>query len=64
MNQYEEAEQEQREFEEKYGYPIKYTGEACKSCGRVRVELWSSGKRICEKCHIDQTTMEHMPVRY
>ena len=28
-----------------------YTGDACPNCGRVRVEHWSCGKDICEKCH-------------
>lgn len=33
------------------GELIGYTGEACPNCGRVRVESWTCGKRICEKCH-------------
>lgn len=32
-------------------YPIKYIGETCTNCGRVRVEKWSNGDRICEKCN-------------
>jgi ribosomal protein L37AE/L43A len=32
-------------------YPIEYTGEDCPKCGRMRVELWSNGERICEKCN-------------
>lgn len=35
----------------KLGELIDYTGEACPNYGRVRVELWTCGKRICEKCH-------------
>ena len=35
----------------KLGELIDYTGEACPNCGRVRVEAWTCGKRICEKCH-------------
>ena len=33
------------------GELIDYTGEECPNCGRVRVEAWTCGKRICEKCH-------------
>lgn len=35
----------------KRGELIGYTGEPCPNCGRTRVEKWSCGKRICEKCH-------------
>ena len=35
----------------KLGNLIDYTGDACPNCGRVRVEAWTCGKRICEKCH-------------
>lgn len=35
----------------KLGECLDYTGEECPNCGRVRVEMWSCGKRICEKCH-------------
>lgn len=27
-----------------------YTGDTCPNCGRVRVLMTESGKRICEKC--------------
>ena len=64
MISYEEEEKEQKEFEEKYGHVLHYTSDRCKGCGRVRVELWSSGKKICEKCHINQDTLEYEPVRY
>lgn len=33
------------------GEYIGYTEEPCPNCGRMRVEKWSCGKRICEKCH-------------
>jgi hypothetical protein len=33
------------------GNLLGYTGEHCPNCGRVRVEEWSCGKRICEKCN-------------
>jgi hypothetical protein len=64
MNLYEDREKEQKEFEQKYGTPLKYMADNCVGCGRVRVELWSSGKRICEKCHLDQDTKEYIQVLY
>ena len=35
----------------KLGELIDYTGEPCPNCGRYRVQSWSCGKHICEKCH-------------
>lgn len=37
--------------EEFKDYPLKYTGEDCPNCGRLRVERWTNGNRICEKCN-------------
>lgn len=31
-------------------YPMYYVDMDCPECGRHRVELWSNGKLICEKC--------------
>ena len=33
------------------GECLGYTDDECPNCGRMRVELWGDGKRICEKCH-------------
>lgn len=33
-----------------WGYSIKYTGNRCPNCGRVRLELYENGKEVCEKC--------------
>ena len=33
------------------GEYLGYTGEPCPNCGRVRVEEYSGGKHICEKCN-------------
>lgn len=33
------------------GECLEYTDEECPNCGRMRVERWSSGKHICEKCY-------------
>jgi len=38
---------------------IGYISEPCKACSRVRVELYSDGRKICEKCHFDQNTEEY-----
>ena len=34
----------------KFGECEGYTGEECEKCGRVRVEHYSDGVDICEKC--------------
>lgn len=34
----------------KYGDCEGYNGNACSQCGRVRVEHYSGGFDICEKC--------------
>lgn len=39
--------------------PVKYTGDACKKCGRVRVELLTDGDLVCEKCCYSQVTNEY-----
>lgn len=35
----------------KIGEWLGYTDYECPNCGRMRVESWSCGKHICEKCH-------------
>lgn len=30
--------------------PLYYLETECPNCGRLRVEHWSNGKDICEKC--------------
>ena len=32
------------------GKCLGYVAEPCPNCGRVRVEAYSGGKHICEKC--------------
>lgn len=34
----------------KVGAWYDYTGDKCPKCGRVRVLMTESGKRVCEKC--------------
>ena len=41
---------------------LGYTGEECSNCGRMRVEKWGNGHRICEKCDWNQDTDEYDPV--
>ena len=33
------------------GKCLGYVSEPCPNCGRVRVEAYSGGKHICEKCN-------------
>ena len=35
----------------KLGEWLGYINDPCPKCGRMRVESWSSGKLVCEKCH-------------
>ena len=38
-----------------------YTGEPCKNCGRYRVEHYSSGFEICEKCRWCEQFHKYIP---
>lgn len=38
------------------GFLLGYTGKECINCGRNRVEKYSTGVEICEKCGTDQKT--------
>lgn len=40
-------------------FPVKYLPEPCSNCGRVRVELWTDGSVICEKCEYNQLTHKY-----
>jgi len=39
--------------------PIRYIGDECVKCGRVRVELYDNEHLICEKCNWNYTTNEY-----
>lgn len=39
--------------------PLKYTGDSCERCNRVRVELYDNGHLICEKCNWNHVTKEY-----
>ena len=38
--------------------PVEYIDEECVSCGRYRVEMYTDGRKVCEKCHYNQETNE------
>ena len=38
---------------------IGYTGEACPKCGRVRVEEYTDGTKVCEKCEWNLTINDY-----
>jgi len=57
-NIWKEEEERRNNFFKILGENIKYISESCISCGRHRVELWSCGKKICEKCGTDQDTKQ------
>ena len=49
-------EKEEKEFFDKIGSEIGYTGEECVSCGRSRIIQYSNGYKFCEKCGTNQKT--------
>ena len=42
---------EEKEFWNSLGKNEGYIDRDCPKCGRHRVEHWSKGKSICEKCY-------------
>lgn len=55
---WEEEAKEIEEYEKSLGEYVGYDEEVCKKCGRQRVEVYSSGRKICEKCHYDRELEE------
>jgi len=47
------------EVEKDRGECLGYSSEKCNNCGRVRIETWENGDKICEKCNFNQTTKEY-----
>ena len=43
---------------------IKYDNKECVKCSRLRVEIYQSGIKVCEKCGTDQNTGEYVEDRY
>ncbi|WP_433958866.1 hypothetical protein [Cytobacillus horneckiae] len=38
---------------------ISYSDKECISCGRLRVDIWENGDKVCEKCNMNQETKEY-----
>ena len=49
---------EEPQEKKEYLRAIKYTGDECPHCKRIRVELFENGKKICEKCSYNFDTNE------
>lgn len=47
------------ETDEDKGKCLGYTGDKCTKCGRVRVEAWENGDKVCEKCYWNETKGEY-----
>ena len=45
-------------------FPIKYVYVSCPKCGRKRLELWSNGNLICEKCSWNETEKRYEVKNY
>ena len=43
------------------GKCLGYSNKECSNCGRVRVETWENGDKICEKSNWNQDTNEYEP---
>lgn len=57
MNDWIKDEIEKRnKFYKKMGKCLGYISSTCCNCKRLRVEKYSSGAEICEKCGVDQKT--------
>jgi ribosomal protein L37AE/L43A len=39
----------------KKGKCLGYSDKECNECGRLRVEIYENGDRICEKCNWNET---------
>lgn len=39
---------------------LGYINEECINCGRIRVEISSKGRKVCEKCRTDQETGDYV----
>jgi len=63
-NWVEEEKQRRNNFFKVLGEPIKYLHKDCIECGRHRVELWTSGKEICDKCGFEQNDKEFYSNEY
>jgi len=46
------------------GKNLGYINKKCINCGRYRVEKYSSGNEICEKCGFEQKTKKYYENEY
>ena len=51
-------------FWRKLGENLGYTDKECINCGRLRVEKYSSGNEVCEKCGFEQNTKQYYQNEY
>lgn len=51
-------------FWQKLGENLGYTDKECINCGRLRVEKYSSGNEVCEKCGFEQNTKQYYQNEY
>ena len=59
MSYHEEQEAEYKKYWESRGEPLWYIEGACEKCGRERVERWSNGDEVCEKCYWNKTKQKY-----
>lgn len=63
-NWIDEENERRRKFYEKLGENLGYIDKECINCGRLRVEKYSSGNEICEKCGFEQNTKQYYENEY
>lgn len=63
-NIWEEEENRIKKFWKILGKNLGYIDKKCINCGRYRVEKYSSGKEICEKCGFEQNTKQYYENKY
>lgn len=63
MNEYYDTWDEEirqiKEYWDAKGECLGYDGTQCPKCKRVRVEKYSKGERICEKCNWNKTLQKY-----
>lgn len=65
MNDWIKEENERiRKFYETLGNNLGYIDKECINCGRLRVEKYSSGNEVCEKCGFEQNTKQYYENKY
>ena len=57
-NMWKDEEERRNNFFKTLGEYKGYYGEKCIECGRYRVQVFSNGNLVCEKCGTDQKTKQ------